>query len=594
MTEKERKKLVEKLEKFIPVLKKAGKVAGLYALLNFCAPSSQAQTHSLSDKDPTLTTITYSTPTERVHYQVDTMARGEKRALGSHCVSQNTITINHSRTDKEFNKRSHSMETLIHEHQHQIAANKGALDWPVSLEQAYMLDIHDEIAANIAVLLYKRAEYIRTGNLDVFDGFFSYYKDQIITGNINPKSNTKEDFEKDMSVVADMTRIMWLGTYGVEDSYPKQHYRNACIYGDESGKYKNFWNENYLKSLKIIYNIGGVDFTQFMEKDEVNVIGGIEVLPLYKKELAKRQHIPSSELATVNKPINRSKISQEAMYPKWSPNKRVSPIQYAQVPVIKVDVPEGYFDQPVVEEIQQQENVVDNDNIAKKKKGKGKEGWNKFWGKVGDFFRPSWKQKPQDNSAPAKPAVSTPTPKPAPAQTSPSNIKPQNTAVDTAAQQPSQIVDSQSDKKTFKEKMHNFGEKLGDFFRPSWKQKPEKTTPETAVDTVNTVQVSAAAEAEQISTPSHAQPEQKVETTSDATSSAAATKTTEQKTSPSRISPTKSKIKINKLRTVKNKNKKAATEQSDHISPTKTQQKDLQRMQKEMEKYKQANSAHNN
>ena len=70
-----------------------------------------------------------------------------------------------------------------------------------------------------------------------------------------------------------------------------------------------------------------------------------------------------------------------------------------------------------------------------------------------------------------------------------------------------------------------------------------------------------------------------------------------QDVSSSRISPSKkqtSKIKINKLRTVKNKTKKAEDNQPDNTSITKTQKRDKERMQREMEKYKQANSAHNN
>ena len=78
-------------------------------------------------------------------------AKGEKRGLAHHSSSNNTITVNHSRNDKEFNQRSHSIETLIHEHRHQLAALNGAYDYPISLEQAYKRDKHDEIAANIDV-----------------------------------------------------------------------------------------------------------------------------------------------------------------------------------------------------------------------------------------------------------------------------------------------------------------------------------------------------------------------------------------------------------------------------------------------------------
>lgn len=573
MTEEERKKLVKKLEKFVNPLKKAGKIGALCAVINFCAPSAQAQTHSLTDKDPTPTTITYAPKTEKIHYQVDTMARGEKRALGSHSASKNTITINHSRTDKNFNQRSHAIETLIHEHQHQLAALNGAYDYPISLEQAYKLDMHDEIAAQIAVLLYKRNEYIKTDNLNVFDGFFSYYKDQIIAGKINPKSNTKEDFEKDMSVIADMTRIMWQSYYGTQKNYEIQHRRNADIYADKSGKYENFYNENYSKSLQTIYNISGVDFLAFMEQ-EVEISDGV------RENLAKQQKsLPVSERATENKPINASKVLKEnAHYPKWSSSQRVSPIQYAEIPVIRIDVPEGYYDQQIIEEELSQENVVDNTNVQKNKKGRNKEKKSKFWSKVGDFFRPSWKKTentPTEERTTAQTPVSNPAPSKITTQNPPQNTSPVVNSTPQPKEESSENVSAQN-KPTFKEKMHNFGEKLGDFFRPSWKEKPKKEAPAATQNPKDTVQTASAKFAPEV--------EQKTVTTA-----------TEQAPASSRISPTKSKIKINKLRTVKNKTAKTQQkEQPDHISPTRTQQKDMQKMKKEIEKYKQQKSANNN
>ena len=38
-------------------------------------------------------------------------------------------------------------------------------------------------------------------------------------------------------------------------------------YGDYEGKYAAYWDENYRNAMKIAYNIGGVDFTKYMDKD---------------------------------------------------------------------------------------------------------------------------------------------------------------------------------------------------------------------------------------------------------------------------------------------------------------------------------------
>ncbi len=558
MAENKHKKLIKKLERFIPALKAAGKTVALYAVINFCAPSAEAQTHQLRYGDPTNPPLEQTVSYERVHYQVDTMAKGEKRGLAHHSSSNNTITVNHSRNDKEFNQRSHSIETLIHEHRHQLAALNGAYDYPTSLELAYMRDKHDEIAANIDVLLYKRDLYLKTGNLEVFDGFFSYYKDAIVTGRINPKSNTVEDFKKDMSYIANMTKIMWEGKYGPLESYHEQHLRNAKIYADMEGKYKNFWDENYKNSLKIIYNIGGIDFTAFMEKDEE--ISREETIKLQR---IVAQYPKATTLATKNYPVNRSKIAKEAKYPVWSPQNRVSPIQYANLPIVKVAVPAGYV-QPtsqIAENIPQvqDENVDQNVEETKAKKKTFKEGWTEFWDGVKEFFKPRKYENPYKQQKVK--------------QTSQKTTQPQQPAQKTVATQPAQ-------------------------------QTATKTTQPQMLVKKTTATQPAEQQASKTAQPQQTAPKSDTTArTSDNTPSASPQKTSsEENQTTSRISSQKkrvTKIKINKLKTVKSK--KQETPDSGYITPTKKQiraqramERDRAAMERNIAKYGQSNSANNN
>ena len=488
--------LKKKLQRFEPALRKVGHTVALWAVMNFCSPEAVAQNRQLNDIDPTRTEMSY-TSTEEVSYNVDTLQKGKKGGLAYYNPERNIITINYSLTDNAFNNRSHSMESLVHEHQHQIAVQKGVYDYPVSHEQAYKLDRHDEIAANIAVLLQKREAYLKTGNLGVFDNFFVYYKDAIITNGINPKSNTKEDFEKEMSFILNMTMVMWEFHYGSQESYRQQSLTCADTYADWTGKYADFHDENYNEAVYKVYaDIGGVDFSAFMKKD-------VEICEVDREALARKAAQYQKETpATENYPVNASKVLKNtSKYPRWSKENRVSPVQYAEIPIVKVKVPQGYYDKPEVMQAPQQEIVenVSND----KKKGRFRQKWKEFWvkagDKLGDFFRPSWKEKPVKKTE----VASTSTTKPVQTQTVKTTSTQTmerttvNTTFQTSATKPvqmhkdstfsvsaeqSQKTDveniSQKGKPSFKEKSKVFftklGKDLGNFFRPTWGKTPEE------------------------------------------------------------------------------------------------------------------------
>ncbi|MBO7556474.1 MAG: hypothetical protein J6T72_03675 [Alphaproteobacteria bacterium] len=482
MTEKERKELVKKLKRFIRPLEKAGKVAGMYALLNFCAPSAQAQFSYLADKNPTYTTNPANYPkTRTVNIQVDTVESGQT-AYAKTSPSRGIITINYVPGDEGFNILAQDEDHIIHEIGHIEDFMRGAYDYPISPQQALIRDRHEEIAANINVLIYKRAKYLETGNLDVFNGFFSYYRKAIEDGTIIPNSQNLDEFNKEMKFIFDETQKNWIKHRGKE--YEDQDFDQAIGLGDFEGKYRYFWDQNYEQSLNIIYTKCGINFWQYHTKD-------LEISDVVQKKLnAIIKKTPQKTASTENNAIYKSSIPSEPRYYIWSEEKRVStPIAF-NIPYVVIQTPPGYQQKlPKIDKDRQQKfeeyiarstQKIPQDseesvpqNIQENKKEKKKNGWNEFWEKVGDFFRPSWKQKPDRSSAPA--AKPTTTPKPAPvAKTAPKPAPavPQNTVVDTLSQQ-NQLTENISEPKS---KWNEFWDKVGDFFRPSWKQKPEKKT----------------------------------------------------------------------------------------------------------------------
>lgn len=203
-----------------------------------------------------------------VDMQVDTVDVEQANGiLGYYLPDRYSITLNYVKEGDYIDDEAITGTTLIHEQKHRDNYIQGMHKYVVSPEQAYKRNMHDEISANIAELVALRDEYIQTGDIAVFDKKpkFAFYKEAIEKGEINPNSEYVEDFQKDMSLIVNGTQKMWM----------EQHadgYVDACLYrmtseGDYEKKEAEHWDENYQKSLKIAYTIGGVDFTQFMEHD---------------------------------------------------------------------------------------------------------------------------------------------------------------------------------------------------------------------------------------------------------------------------------------------------------------------------------------
>ncbi len=243
-------------------------------------------------------------PMRDINFQVDTIPDRDNNFGGYFSPSENTVTINYKPDDTAWNNWSQSDNVLIHEQKHRDNEANGLYAYALSPEQVYKMNMHDEISANMASLLLLRQRYIETGDISIFEkeegGRFSFYADAIKEGKINPNSPYQEDFDKDMSLIVNGTRKMWQEQFG--KTYIDQNMSYAQCDSDKSGKYAEYYDENYQRGMKVAYNIGGVDFTKYMDSDvEIPEKGrlGLEQLTVdtgekvSNQDLAKRYNIPA-------------------------------------------------------------------------------------------------------------------------------------------------------------------------------------------------------------------------------------------------------------------------------------------------------------
>lgn len=221
-----------------------------------------------------------------IDFQVDTLdIRDDEKSWGGHSGwglnSKGVITANYNIYESGYiNDNSIDNYTLyVHEQKHRDNMENGIYEYPMSLEQAYKINMHDEISATMTELLQLREEYIQTGDISIFDKTpkLNFYKVAIEKGEIKPNSPYQEDFDKEMSFIVNGTRDMWVDNYS--GMYVEQNSYFATASYDDSGKYAQYYDENYERAKKIAYNIGGVDFTKYMYKDvEIPQDGYAEML----------------------------------------------------------------------------------------------------------------------------------------------------------------------------------------------------------------------------------------------------------------------------------------------------------------------------
>ncbi|MBR1648813.1 MAG: hypothetical protein IJ689_04355 [Alphaproteobacteria bacterium] len=210
-------------------------------------------------------------PYRDIDFQVDTIPDLNSDTGGYMSGNDNTITINYKRGDKEWNDWSQSDNVLIHEQKHRDNQNSGMFAYAIDPYQAYKLQMHDEISANIASLVALRQRYLETGDISVFlneeNSRFAFYGEAIKKGEINPRSEYKEDFDKDMSLIVNGTKDMWMRGFANTQGYIDECSNNGCYYGENDNTHSQYYDENYQRGLDIAYTIGGVNFYEYMDKD---------------------------------------------------------------------------------------------------------------------------------------------------------------------------------------------------------------------------------------------------------------------------------------------------------------------------------------
>ncbi|MBR2299551.1 MAG: hypothetical protein IJ870_03135 [Alphaproteobacteria bacterium] len=201
-----------------------------------------------------------------ITYQVDTLS-SKANAAAYYQSRSNAITSNY--VIGQDNTYNQSDEVLIHEQKHRSNQEKGLYAYAVNSEQAYKLQMHDEISATMASIIASRQKYLETGDISVFDNNYNakFYADAIKNGEVNPFSDKKEDFDKEMHLIMNGTQKFWCEKKGLSDTYMRVCATNGCIRAELDGKHAAFYDENYERGKKICYNIGGVDFTQYMDHD---------------------------------------------------------------------------------------------------------------------------------------------------------------------------------------------------------------------------------------------------------------------------------------------------------------------------------------
>lgn len=204
-----------------------------------------------------------------VDFQVDTLSN--RTGIGGYfSPDANTLTVNYVEGEDSFNSWSGSMSLLMHEQKHRDNQALGMFAYALSPELAYKTEMNDEISANMASLVCLRDKYLKTGDISVFEedaSRFRFYTDALKRGEINPFSNKKEDFDKEMALIANGTRDMWMRNFATTETYLDAGVDSAKFYGEKDGKHAAYYDQNYEQARKIAYTIGGVDFSQYMDKD---------------------------------------------------------------------------------------------------------------------------------------------------------------------------------------------------------------------------------------------------------------------------------------------------------------------------------------
>lgn len=97
-------------------------------------------------------------PTRNVDFQIDMIPNLDNYSGGYFSPSKNSITLNYKKGDESWNEWILDETVLAHEQKHRDNRAAGLYEYPVSPEQAYKINMHDEMAAHLRELRFEKAQ----------------------------------------------------------------------------------------------------------------------------------------------------------------------------------------------------------------------------------------------------------------------------------------------------------------------------------------------------------------------------------------------------------------------------------------------------
>lgn len=230
------------------------------------------QTINELGKAPRIKNLEYQNDSISPKRALENKENGKGRTDAYYTPSYNTITDNIYEGEKEQTKEE-TLLVLAHEVEHMHQNAKVNMNADMSLGQHYKLHCYKEISANIAGVLQLRQMYKEASNDDERKNIinvgkekgFSFYFKAIERGEIDPNSKEKDDFDKEMSMIANKTKNLWLcDSYDFyDDEHAKKVFNEIC--DGTAGILPN--DENYNEAKRLLLNIGGIDFSKYIEND---------------------------------------------------------------------------------------------------------------------------------------------------------------------------------------------------------------------------------------------------------------------------------------------------------------------------------------
>lgn len=255
---------VKKLKKKIPAILLSGlAVVGAFSFAGRKPQPKNANDASSLKKEVIVPRV--KNPIVNVFYRTDTILKRTPVLLYN---NKGNIFRHYKAGDELYQMR---LYLFTHEAWHTHNINTGFRDkYKLSPNQYRKLLSHDEISANLVSLNTMILEYMLSNDKEEYlkkftpNGFYSFYFKEVAKGNIDPFSTDSAMIEKDMSLRINGIMKTWMErSY---DSYSSRQKPMFFNYIRRFGLYEPH-DANYQALLHKMYNIGGIDFWKYAEKD---------------------------------------------------------------------------------------------------------------------------------------------------------------------------------------------------------------------------------------------------------------------------------------------------------------------------------------